>query len=77
MSTMDEANSLEMKMAMAFVKCMSTQWKGFGPSCAVGCVRIGAFPRKLPFYVGFFEFIHDVRKRGKALLGSLIELLVS
>ena len=28
-------------------------------------------------YLGFFEFVHNVRKRGKALLGSLIELLVS
>jgi hypothetical protein len=26
---------------------------------------------------GFFEFVHNVRKRGKALLGTLIELLVS
>ena len=24
-----------------------------------------------------FEFVHNVRRRGKALLGSLIELLVS
>ena len=28
-------------------------------------------------YLGFFEFVHNVRKRGKALLGSLIELLVA
>jgi hypothetical protein len=26
--------------------------------------------------LGFFEFVHNVRKRGKALLGALIELLV-
>ena len=31
----------------------------------------------LSFYLGFFEFVHNVRKRGKALLGALIELLVS
>jgi len=31
---------------------------------------------KLPLYLGFFEFVHNVRKRGKALLGALIELLV-
>lgn len=31
---------------------------------------------KLPLYLGFFEFIHNVRKRGKALLHSLMELLV-
>jgi transposase-like protein len=32
---------------------------------------------KLPLYLGFFEFVHNVRKQGKALLGALIELLVS
>jgi hypothetical protein len=32
---------------------------------------------KLPLYLGFFEFVHNVRKRGKALLPALIELLVS
>ena len=26
-------------------------------------------------YLGFFEFVHNVRRRGKALLGVLIELL--
>ena len=28
-------------------------------------------------YLGFFEFMHNVRKRGKALLPALIELLVT
>jgi transposase-like protein len=37
----------------------------------------GISQEKLPLYLGFFEFVHNVRKRGKALLGSLIELLVS
>lgn len=36
----------------------------------------GISQEKLPLYLGFFEFVHNVRKRGKALLGSLIELLV-
>jgi len=27
-------------------------------------------------YLGFFEYVHNVRKRGKALLGGLISLLV-
>ena len=31
----------------------------------------------LPCYLGFFEFIHNVRKRGKALLGSLLTLLLT
>ena len=37
----------------------------------------GISQEKLPLYLGFFEFIHNVRKRGKALLGALIELLVT
>jgi len=28
-------------------------------------------------YLGFFEFVHNVKKRGKALLQSLIEVLVN
>ena len=31
----------------------------------------------MPPYLGLFEFVHNVRKRGKALLGVLIELLVT
>ena len=31
----------------------------------------------LPLYLGFFEFVHNVRQRGKALLHSLIEVLVT
>ena len=37
----------------------------------------GIFQAKLPLYLGFFAFIHNVRRRGKALLESLIALLVS
>jgi transposase len=36
----------------------------------------GISQEKLPLYLGFFEFVHNVRKRGKALLGALIEMLV-
>ena len=32
---------------------------------------------KLPIYLGFFEFVHNMRKRGKALLGSLLNTLLS
>ena len=28
-----------------------------------------------PLYLGSFEFVHNVRKRGKALLSSLVQLL--
>ena len=31
----------------------------------------------LPRYLGFFEFVHNVRRRGKALLGALLELLLT
>lgn len=36
----------------------------------------GISQEKLPNYLGFFEFVHNMRKRGKALLHSLVELLV-
>lgn len=36
----------------------------------------GISQEKLPLYLGFFEFVHNVRKRGKALLHSLVELLI-
>lgn len=36
----------------------------------------GISQEKLPLYLGFFEFVHNARKRGKALLSSLVELLV-
>ena len=35
----------------------------------------GISQEKLPHYLGFFEFVHNARKRGKALLGSLLEML--
>jgi transposase-like protein len=36
----------------------------------------GISQEKLPLYLGFFEFVHNVRRRGKALLGALIGLLL-
>ena len=36
----------------------------------------GISQEKLPLYLGFFEFVHNTRKRGKALMASLVELLV-
>jgi len=32
---------------------------------------------KLPLYLGFFQFVHNARRRGKALLGTLIAGLVA
>ena len=37
----------------------------------------GISQEKLPLYLGFFEFVHNVRTRAKALRGALIELLVT
>lgn len=37
----------------------------------------GISQEKLPIYLGFFEFVHNIRNRGKALLGSLIGALVT
>jgi transposase-like protein len=37
----------------------------------------GVSQEKLPLYLGFFEFVHNVRRRGKAMLGALIDLLVA
>jgi transposase-like protein len=37
----------------------------------------GISQEKLSLYLGFFEFVPNVRKRGKALLPALIELLVT
>ena len=32
---------------------------------------------KLPLYLGFFEYVHNIRKRGQALLPSLLECLLA
>lgn len=37
----------------------------------------GISQAKLLLSLGFFEFVHTIRKRGKALLHVLIELLVT
>jgi transposase-like protein len=36
----------------------------------------GISQEKLPLYLGFFEVVHNARKRGKALLSTLLEILV-
>jgi transposase len=32
---------------------------------------------RLPDYLGFFQFVHNARQRGKALLGALVSALVA
>lgn len=36
----------------------------------------GISQEKLPLYLGFFEVVHNARKRGKALLTTLLEILL-
>jgi transposase len=36
----------------------------------------GVSQDKLPAYLGFFQFVHNARRRGKALLGALVAALV-
>jgi hypothetical protein len=66
----------EMKMAMAFMRCMSTPSKASGLRSWLYPHR-GISQEKLPWYFGFFEFIHNVRRRGKALLHSLLATLLA
>ena len=37
----------------------------------------GISQEKLPAYLGFFQFVHNARRRGKALLGTLIAGLLA
>jgi hypothetical protein len=37
----------------------------------------GISQERLPLYLGAFEFVHIIRRRGKALLGALIALVVA
>ena len=32
---------------------------------------------KLPLYLGFFEFVHNMKKRGKSVLHSLLQTLIA
>jgi len=71
------ASSRVMKTAPVFAKSTSTRSKASGHYCVRGCAPRGISRERLPFYLGFFEFMHNVRKRGKALLGSLLALLLN
>ncbi len=37
----------------------------------------GISQEKLPDYLGFFQFVHNARRRGRALLGTLIAGLLA
>ena len=51
-------------------------WEGFWSSLwSWPRPHRGVSQEKLPLDLGFFEFVHNVRRRGKALLRALVELL--
>jgi len=70
---MGKASMLVMKVVMGFVKCMSTRWKDNG-ALLHSWLRPhrDISQEKLPLYLGFFEFVYNTRKRGKALLGAYL-----
>jgi hypothetical protein len=37
----------------------------------------GHSQEKLPLYLGFFQVVHNARRRGKALLGALVAASVA
>ena len=37
----------------------------------------GISQEKLPLYLAFFQFTHNARKRGKALLHALVEVILA
>jgi hypothetical protein len=37
---------------------------------------LATLTKKLPDDLGFFQFVHNARRRGKALLGALVAALV-
>jgi transposase len=41
-----------------------------------GISRACGTAARLPLHLGFFEFVHNARRRGKALLGALVAALV-
>jgi transposase len=66
-------------MATDSMKRLSTRSKGCGLCYALAWLRPhrGVSQDKLPLYLGFFEFIHNAKKRGKALLASLVGVLAT
>jgi len=37
----------------------------------------GVAQENLPLYLAFFQFVHNTKKRGKALLTALVEAMVA
>ncbi len=74
---MASENMLVMTMEMDFVQSMSTLREGFGRYERSWLRRDRKAQEKLPLYRGFFELVHNVKTRGKALLSALLENLLA
>ena len=42
-----------------------------------GDTHLGISQEKLPLYLDFFEFVHNIRRRGKSVLSALLTLLLA
>ncbi len=51
------------------------RWQASGHRCALYPHR-GISQEQLPLYRAFVECVHNIRRRGKALLGSLLASLL-
>ena len=55
---------------MGSARFMSTRWRGSGRCCGRWLrPHRGISQENLPLYLGFFEFVHNVRARGKSVAG--------
>lgn len=67
----------ETKMGTASVKSIPIPFEGVWSLLRSWlCPHRGISKEQLPFYLAFFEFIHNVRQRGKALFPSLLQLIL-
>jgi len=62
-------------MATGFVKSVNTLGRFWSLLRSWLRPHPGISQAKLPLYLGFFEFVHNARKRGKAMLSALLECL--
>jgi len=60
-----------------FVKSTSTLWEVLVPTSFLATTTSRISQAKLALYLGFFEFVHNARKRGKAMLSALLECLLT
>ena len=67
-----------MRTAMAITRSIVNTMEGVWPLLRSWLrPHRGISQEKLPLYLGFFQFVHNARKRGKTFLGALIATLVA